>query len=131
MLTHRQSFTEKGSSVNKEVIHHNMKEKLITSQCNVYDGIQQYSSNNVSDFPVSPEMRKSYSLSHQRYKDDLEKTKKKLLNLIWFSSGRLRTRKSKKWSRRFRALKVALNHFVKRFPSKLYWLTRKKTWFVL
>ena len=76
MLSHGQSFRERGFSVNKEVIDHNMKEKSITSQCTVYDGIQQHSSNKVSDFPISAEMRKSCSLSHQWYKDDLEKKKK-------------------------------------------------------
>ena len=74
-FSHGQSFTERGFSVNKEVIDHNMKEKSITSQRTVYDGIQQHSSNKVSNFPVSAEMRKSCSLSHQRYKDDLEKKK--------------------------------------------------------
>ena len=53
-----------------------MKEKLITSQRTVYDDIQQHSSNKVSDFPISAKMRKSFNLSHQRYKDDLEKNKK-------------------------------------------------------
>ena len=72
-LSHGQSFTERGFSVNKEVIDHNMKEKSINSHRNVYDGIQQNSSNKVSDFPILAEMRKSCSLSHQRYKDDLEK----------------------------------------------------------
>ena len=75
-LLHRQSFTERGFSDNKEVIDHNMKEKSITSQHSVYDGIQQHSSNKVSNFLISTEMRKSCSLSHQRYKDDLEKNKK-------------------------------------------------------
>ena len=74
----------RGFSVNKEVIDHNMKEKSITLQRTVYDGIQQNSSNKVSDFPISAKMRKSYSFSHQRYKDDAEKTRKKLLNLILF-----------------------------------------------
>ena len=76
MLSHGQSFTERGFSVSKEVIDHNMKEKSITSQRTVYDGIQQHSSNKVSDFPISAEMKKSCSLSHQRYKDNLEKNKK-------------------------------------------------------
>ena len=48
-----------------------------------------------------------------------KKTRKKLFNLILFSCGRLRNRKPKKWSTRFRGLKVALNHLVKRFSSKL------------
>ena len=42
----------------------------------MYDGIQQHSSNKISDFPISAEMRKSRSLSHQRYKDNIEKSKK-------------------------------------------------------
>ena len=75
-LSHGQSFTERDFSVNKEVIDHNLKEKSITSQRTVYDGIQQHSSNKVSDFPISAEMRKSCSLSHQRYKDGLNKNKK-------------------------------------------------------
>ena len=41
-LSHGQSFTERGFSVNKEVIDHSMKEKSITSQGSVYDGIQQH-----------------------------------------------------------------------------------------
>ena len=64
-LSHGQGFTERGFSVNKEVIDHN-KEKSITSQRCVYDGIQQHSSNKVSNFLISAEMRKSCSLSHQR-----------------------------------------------------------------
>ena len=76
MLLHGQSFTERVFSVNEEVIDHNMKEKSITSQRTVYDGIQQHSSNKISDFPVLAEMRKSCSLSHQRYKDNIEKSKK-------------------------------------------------------
>ena len=87
ILSHGQSFTERGFSVNKEVIDHCMKEKLITSQCTVYEDIQQHSSNKVSDFQISAEMRNSCGLSHQRYKGDLKKkTRKKLLNLIFFSS---------------------------------------------
>ena len=53
-----------------------MKEKSITSQRTVYDGIQEHSSNKVSDFPISAEMRKRCSLSHQRYKGDSKKNKK-------------------------------------------------------
>ena len=69
-------FTERGFSVNKEVIDHNMKEKWITSQPTVYDGIQEHSSNKVSNFPISAEMTKSCSLSHQRYKGNPQKNKK-------------------------------------------------------
>ena len=54
----------------------NMKEKSITSQCTLYDGIQQHSSNKFSHFRISAEMRKRCSLSHQWYKDNLEKNKK-------------------------------------------------------
>ena len=75
-LSHGQSFTERGFSVNKEVIDHNMTKKSITSQRTVYDDIQQHLSNKVSDFPISTEMRKSCSLSHQRYQHSLEKNKK-------------------------------------------------------
>ena len=42
----------------------------------MYDDIQQHLSNKVSDFPISTEMRKSCSLSHQRYQHSLEKNKK-------------------------------------------------------
>ena len=41
-LSHGQSLTERVFSVIKEVIDHNMKEKSITSQCTVYDGIKQH-----------------------------------------------------------------------------------------
>ena len=94
-LSHGQSFTERGFSVNKEVIVHNMKEKSITSQRTVSDGIQQHSSNKISDFPISKRERAAVSPT-KGTRVTSKKTRKKLLNLILFSSGRLTMRKSKK-----------------------------------
>ena len=71
-------------------------------------------------------MRKSCSLSHQRYKDDLEKNKEAVesdLILKW----KAKDEEIQKVKQKISGLKVALNHLVKRFSSKLYWLMRNKT----
>ena len=39
IFSHGQSFTERGFSVNKEVVDYNMEEKSLTSQRLVYDAI--------------------------------------------------------------------------------------------
>ena len=56
VLSHGQSFTERGFSINKEVVDDNMKEKCLISQRIVYDTIQSCYDGKVSDFQVTPEL---------------------------------------------------------------------------
>ena len=81
ILSHGQlySFTERGFSINSEVIDHNMQEKSLTSQRLVYDAIDNGSSQ-LSDFQITPALRKSCLLSYQRYKLELEKNAKEKAN---------------------------------------------------
>ena len=81
ILSHGQlySFTERGFSINSEVIDHNMQEKSLTSQRLVYDAIHNGSSQ-LSDFQITPALRKSCLLSYQRYKLELEKNAKEKAN---------------------------------------------------
>ena len=130
MLSHGQSFTERGSSVSKEVIDHNMKEKSITSQRTVYDGIQQHSSNKFSDFPISAEMRKSCSLSHKRYKDNLEKNKKEAVKSDLILKRKAKYEEIQKVKQKISGIESCIQSF-REEVFKLYWLTRNKTWFML
>ena len=71
-FSHGQSFTERGFSVNKEVVYYNMEEKSLTSQRLVYDTIHDGNAK-LTDFQITPALRKSCLLSHQQYKMELEK----------------------------------------------------------
>ena len=82
ILSHGQSFTERGFSINKELNDCNMQAKSLVSQRIVYDAIQDFSCD-VKDITITTDMRKSCLLSNQRYKAELEKTRKdKALALI-------------------------------------------------
>ena len=131
MLSHGQSFTERGFLVNKAVIDHNMKEKSINSQHTVYDGIQQHSSSKVSDFPTSAEIRKSCSLFHQRYKDDLEKNKKEAVESDLILKQKAKDEEIQKVKQKILGIESCIKSLREKFSSKLYWLKRSKTWFVL
>ena len=72
ILSHGQSLTEKGFSINCKVIEHNIQEKSLTPQRLVYDAIRNGGSQ-LSVFQITPALRKSCLLSCQRYKLDLEK----------------------------------------------------------
>ena len=72
IFSHRQSFTERGFSVNKEVVNYNMEEKSLTSQRLVYDAIHDGNAM-LTDFQITPALRKGCLLSHQQYKMELEK----------------------------------------------------------
>ena len=69
--SHGQSFTERGFSVNKEVLDDNMQEKSLISQRIVYDTIQSCYDGKALDFQITPELRKSCRLAHQKYKLEL------------------------------------------------------------
>ena len=73
VLTYGQSFVERGFSVNKQLMDTNMKEKSLVSQRIFYDKITSGSS--ISSFVITPEMRKSYMVAGQRYKEELKKAK--------------------------------------------------------
>ena len=72
IFSHGQSFTERGFSVNKEVVDYNMEEKSLTSQSLVYNAIHDGNAK-LTDFQITPALRKSCLLSHQQYKMELEK----------------------------------------------------------
>ena len=74
VLSHGQSFIERGFSVNKQLIDTNMEEKSLVSQRLIHDKILSENVN-VSTFQISSELRKSCMLASQRYKQDLEKQK--------------------------------------------------------
>ena len=65
ILQHGQSFTEKGFSVNKEIMDVNMQEDALISQRLVYDHLIQ-SEKEVWEFPITPELRKSCKLTYQK-----------------------------------------------------------------
>ena len=75
VLLHGQSFIERGfSSVNRQLMETNTKEKSLVSQRIVYDKI---TSNNISisSIVITPELRKSCMLASQRYNEELKKAK--------------------------------------------------------
>ena len=75
VLSHSQSLTKRGFSVNKEVLDGNMQAKSLTSQRIAYDTIQSCYDGKVLDFQVTPELRKSCRLAHQKYKLKLKNMK--------------------------------------------------------
>ena len=75
VLSCGQSFTERGFSINKEVLDDNMQEKSLISQRIVYGTIQSCHDGKILDFQVTPELCKSCRLAHQKYKLELKNTK--------------------------------------------------------
>ena len=75
VLSYGQSLTERGFSINKEVLDGNMQAKSLTSQRIVYDTMQSCYDGKVLDFQVTPELRKSCRLAHQKYKLKLKNMK--------------------------------------------------------
>ena len=74
LLSHGQSITEWGFSVNKEVLDDNMKEKSLISQRIVYGTIKSCCDGKILNFQTTPELRKASRLAHQKYKSQLENT---------------------------------------------------------
>ena len=72
ILSHGQSFTERGFSIYRGVIDRNMSGKSLALQRLVYDAIHNGGSQ-LSDFQITPALRKSCLLFYQRYKLELEK----------------------------------------------------------
>ena len=65
---------ERGFSVKKEVLQHNMQEKSFISQRLVYDSVQSRDLK-LHKFVITTDLRKSCKLAHQRYKQELEDSK--------------------------------------------------------
>ena len=75
VLSHGQSFTERGFFINKEVLDGNIQEKSLISQRIVYDTIQSCYDGKVLDFQVTPVLHKSCRQAHQKYKLELKNMK--------------------------------------------------------
>ena len=75
VLSHGQSFTERGFSIDKEVVGDNMKGRYLISQRIVYDTLQSCYDGKVLDFQVTSELKKACRLAHQKYKPELENTR--------------------------------------------------------
>ena len=75
VLSHGQSFIEKGFAINNQLTDTNMKEKYLVSQCIVYDKITS-GNINICSFAITSELRKICMLASQRYKEELKKAKK-------------------------------------------------------
>ena len=71
ILSHGQSFVERGFSVNKELVDSNMKEKSLIAQRIIHDKIAS-EGGKISEFDISPDLRKSCMLASQHYKQDLK-----------------------------------------------------------
>ena len=68
ILSHGQSFTERGFSVNREVLDDNMKELSLVSQRTVYDTLHSNQKVPLHEFSITAELRKSCRLAYQQYK---------------------------------------------------------------
>ena len=71
VLSHGQSHIERGFSVNKEVLQHNMQEKSLISQRLIYDSIQSRDLK-LHESVITTDLRKSCKLAHQRCNQELE-----------------------------------------------------------
>ena len=76
ILQHRQSFTERGFIVNKNIMDVNMQEDALISQQLVYENLLQ-NEKEVWEFPITPDLRKSCKLAYQRKRLDNQKKKRK------------------------------------------------------
>ena len=74
IVTHGQSFTERGFSINKNVSDVNMEDDSLIAQRLVYDVLKN-AGTDAGDFPITKELRKSCKKARQREKLDQEKNK--------------------------------------------------------
>ena len=74
VLSHGQSHIERGFSVDKEVLQHNMQEKSLISQRLIYESIQSRDLKS-HELVITTDLQKSCKLAHQRYKQELEDSK--------------------------------------------------------
>ena len=72
VLSHGQSFTERGFSINREVLDVNMQEKSLTSQRIVYDTLQD-SDQKIHEINITQDLRKHCRLAYQKYKTEMER----------------------------------------------------------
>ena len=72
VLSHGQSLTERGFSINREVLDVNMQEKSLTSQRIVYDTLQD-SDQKIHEINITQDLRKHYRLPYQKYKTEMER----------------------------------------------------------
>ena len=77
ILQHGQSYTERGFSVNNKISDVNMQEDALISQRLVYDCLLK-SEREVWEFPITPELRKSCKLAHQKKRLDDQNKKLEL-----------------------------------------------------
>ena len=76
ILSHGQSNVERGFSVNKEVLQHNLEHKSLVLQRIIYDTLQSNGSK-LQDFTVTQNLPKNCKLAYQKCKLDLEQGKKR------------------------------------------------------
>ena len=72
VLSHGKSVTERGFSINREVLDVNMQEKSLTSQRIVYDTLQ-HSDQKIHEIINTQDLRKHCLLAYQKYKTEMER----------------------------------------------------------
>ena len=72
VLSHGKSVTERGFSINREVLDVNMQEKSLTSQRIVYDTLQ-HSDQKIHEIIITQDLRKHCLLAYQKYKTEMER----------------------------------------------------------
>ena len=74
VLSHDQSFLDRGFSINKQLMDTSMKQKSLVSQRIVCDKLTS-DNISISSFVITPAQRKSCTLVSQHYKKELKKVK--------------------------------------------------------
>ena len=72
IIPHGQSFTERGFLINREINDCNMLEESLICQKVVYDALQACSKE-IYETKMDQELRKSYLLSYQKYKEEMKR----------------------------------------------------------
>ena len=72
IIPHGQSFTERGFLINREINDCNMLEESLICQKVVYDAVQACSKE-IYETKMDQELRKSYLLSYQKYKEEMKR----------------------------------------------------------
>ena len=74
ILNHGQAYTERGFSVNKQVSDDNMEDDSLIAQRLIYDTIKKFG--DISQFPISKELRRSCKSAYKKMALDNEKKRK-------------------------------------------------------
>ena len=75
-ISHGQASVDRGYSVHKDMLFENLQEKTVVALRTVYDGISAINSQDFTELPITPRLKRKVKAARKRYSQHLEDQKK-------------------------------------------------------